>query len=100
MSLSGSLHERCRKAIEPSGKGRTFTSTNQFIAIMSYMQDIDQRLRGLFAEVANDATSVDEAVTFIKDELLASFKRGLQAKPRSYTSKTPRSNSRRRVAKR
>ena len=48
---------------------------------MSYMQAIDQRLRELFAEVADNKTSVDEAVNFIKDELLVSYRNGQHAGP-------------------
>jgi hypothetical protein len=50
----------------------------------NYMTNIEVRLRDLFDNVANGNESVDDAVRFLKDELLASFNNGREAarKPR------------------
>ncbi len=46
---------------------------------MTYMHAIDARLRELFREVESDPSRVDGAVSFIKDEILASYRRGQEA---------------------
>ncbi len=49
---------------------------------MSYMQEIDQRLRTMFEKVADGELSLDVAVRDIKDELLVSYRNGQEAGPR------------------
>ncbi len=42
----------------------------------NYLTGIERRLRDLFAQVNDGTETVDNAVAFLKDELLASYKRG------------------------
>ncbi len=42
----------------------------------NYLTGIERRLRDLFAQVTDGTETVDNAVAFLKDELLASYKRG------------------------
>ena len=42
----------------------------------NYLTVIERRLREMFAQVADGTETVDNAVAFLKDELLASYKRG------------------------
>ncbi len=45
----------------------------------NYLTVIEGRLREIFANVENGSETVDNAVTFLKDELLASYRRGRDA---------------------
>ena len=45
----------------------------------NYLDTIEIRLRTMFEHVANGTESVDDAVSFIKDEILASWKRGRES---------------------
>ena len=45
----------------------------------NYLTVIEGRLREMFANVENGSETVDNAVTFLKDELLASYRRGRDA---------------------
>ena len=42
----------------------------------NYLTVIERRLREMFAQVTDGTETVDNAVAFLKDELLASYKRG------------------------
>ena len=42
----------------------------------NYLTVIERRLREMFAQVADGTETVDNAVAFLKDEFLASYKRG------------------------
>ncbi|PLX41384.1 MAG: hypothetical protein C0605_05685 [Hyphomicrobiales bacterium] len=58
----------------------------------NYLDAIEHRLNGLFDEVAAGDTSRTEAVKFIKDEILASWKRGRQSgrkQPQKSSPDTP-----------
>ena len=58
----------------------------------NYLDAIERRLNDLFDEVAAGDTSRTGAVKFIKDEILASWKRGRQSgqrQPREASPETP-----------
>ncbi len=58
---------------------------------MSYLDTLEETLRLMFANVANGTESVDEAVAEIKEEILASWKRGReQSHPQKKTPQTGR----------
>ena len=63
----------------------------------NYLTSIEARLRSMFASVADGHETVDDAVRFLKEELLASYRRGREAghQPRKTARpKTRRSDAR------
>lgn len=65
----------------------------------NYMEVIEARLRKMFAEVNDGTMHVDDAVKFLKEELLTSYKNGRLAVGRGTQRKTTRPHGpRRRLA--
>ena len=58
----------------------------------NYLTVIEQRLREEFASVSDGTKTVDNAVAFLKDELLASYKRGRASAMKQKFGSRPKTN--------